>query len=189
MVLKNSACCRLFLKSTALIFFMISLLFIQGCVGFGGGSQETEVELEEQEEFIAWARPIYRQIEKSDQIWLNMTQTMVFYTDEEDKVSREELERIAEESVAIHNDLIDYFGDTEGDQEEKKLLKERCEDLSRSRLKASELIIASLKEGKKPDTQSEQFSDVRRDSHALAAKFESIMKEYDLVWAHLKYED
>ncbi len=174
-----------FLRLAVLFILVAALFFFPGCGEETG--EITEIEAEEQKEFIAWARPLWQHIDKSDQAWLHMSRTMVFYTDEEEKASRDELESIAADSIKLHEELIDYFSDTAGSGDEKKLLQDLSRELCQARLEASEYIVECLQKDEMPDARSEYFAAVQKKARALGAEFESIMKGYDVVWAHLRY--
>lgn len=167
------------------VFLLLSTIMIPGC-----GSQEPEepeVPPEVQVEFLEWAHPLYEEIERSDVNWQYLSKDLSDYTN--DRLERETMEEITRESIDLHEELLDSFNAISTDNEEKQILIELSKDLFSARLIANQEIQEHLDKGEKPGLDSEVYKDVREGTKQLATKFEEIMKQYDIVWAHLSHYD
>ncbi len=161
---------------------LFAALLISGC----GPPQEEEPEVapEVQDEFLEWARPLYKEIERSDENWKFLSRTLVLYL--EDTEDQEALYEEIEESIALHQELIDNVS-APTDNDEKLRLSQLSEELFEARLKAGQDMKERLDSGETLNLQNELFMEIRESTKELATTFEEIMREYDLVWAHIRY--
>jgi len=168
------------------LFLLILFFLLALTISFSGCElpEEHEPDPELQEEFLSWAGPIYRQVERSDQDWMFLSKSIVFYADDEEDVEVvEERNRV---SILLHQELLEEV-DTSTDNPHELAIIEQSKALFQARLQASLEIQEYLDRGEKPDLKSAVFVQIRESTQELATTFESIMKEYDVVWAHLRY--
>lgn len=161
-------------------FFFLCLLFFAGC---SAPVEKEEPDPQAQEEFLKWAKPLYQEIQRSDQLWVSFSKALVFYVDGQEE--KETLKDLAAESITLHNELLDTFS-ASGKNEAQKKLSELSYKLSLSRLRASEIVLEELQKNEIPDINHEIFREIRDNTRQLALSFEEMLREHGLVWAHLK---
>ncbi len=166
-----------------LCIILCSAMLFSGCTV---EPEEPEIDPAIQDEFLSWAVPLYRQVERSDRDWLHLSNALVFYVDDEEEF--ETLEGRVQASILLHRELLDEVN-TSSAHADELLLNELSEVLFQTRLQAGQEIMAYLENDEKPDLQSIAFQDIRASTKELATSFESIMREYEVVWAHLKYHN
>ena len=169
------------LHLSLLVIFLSSIFLVSGCTP---PPDEPAIPPEVQDEFLAWARPLYKQIERSDVNWLHLSKAVVFYVDDEE--DQETVEKLTRESILLHQELLEEV-DTASDNEEELIISELSAVLFEARLKACHEIMDYLDSDEKPDMESSVFIDIRESTKNLATTFQDIMKEYEVVWAHLKH--
>ncbi len=171
------------------LFLLILFLLMTLTLSFSGCGElpeEYEPDPELQEQFLSWAVPLYRQVERSDQDWMFFSKSIVFYADDEEDV--ELVEERNRASILLHQELLEEV-DTSTDNPDELAIIEQSEALFQARLQACLEIQEYLDRGEKPDLQSDAFVQIRERTKELATTFESVMKEHDVVWAHLKYHN
>ena len=117
------------------------LILISSIILFSGCTmppEEPAVPPEVQDEFLEWARPLYKQIERSDVDWLHLSKAVVFYVDDEE--DRETVEELTRQSILLHQELLEDVN-TSTDNEEKLVISELSEVLFEARLNACHEIM------------------------------------------------